>query len=193
MARPAGSMLAQFSPLLLTLVLASGSYWLARQSELGLLGMGQSTSDKLPDYYFTEFRSERYEVFTGRSALLTGNSAQHTPATDTLVISSPKAYQYEGGNTVKMHAETAFYQVEKDLITLKGNAVVVQQAPPKTTTIRADTLVSNGPQHTVSSTSKTLVEQGNRTLQTDSFTFNTESGEGQAQGKVQLIVKAPES
>lgn len=181
------SFLSQFTPAFLTLVLAGASYWLALQSELNLLGQSSELDPDLPDYYFQNFRSEEKSLKSGQTLVLSGQKAQHIPAQQALIIQQPVAIRFMDPNLKTiLSANTGSYQLEKDLVSLSGNAKVIRFAGQSKTTIETEQLSADNKGGLIYSDSMSTVRQPGRFYQSDSFSYNSNSGELNAKGQVKL-------
>lgn len=179
--------ISQFTPLLLTVILASSSYWLALQSELNLFGQKNQLPSGVPDYYFTEFKSEEIRLNNNQTLILSGIKAEHFPESDSLVIERPKAVQkLESNIRSEITARSGVYQIEDDQLTLTGQVMVSRVTPETTTQIRTEQLVADGNRNTLISETMTQVEQPGRAYRTDSFEYDNQTGEFSATGRVNL-------
>lgn len=179
--------IAQFTPLILTVVLASSSYWLALQSELNLFGQQSQLPSGVPDYYFTTFRSEEIRLDRNQTLVISGIKAEHFPENDSLVIDQPIAMKkLDSGVLSELKAQQGVYQLQSDQLSLTGQVFAKRVATDVTTVIKTEQLLANGNQNTLVSETQTSIEQPGRAYQTDSFEYDNRTGEFSASGKVNL-------
>ena len=184
------NVLSQFTPLLITVILASSSYWLALQSELNLFNQENQLPSGIPDYYFTEFRSEEVRLDKKQLLVLSGNKAEHFPENDELVIESPEAVKLlESDITSKISAQSGIYQTKNDQLTLRGQVLASRITRQGTTNIHTEQLLADGLNNILSSQTQTTVDQPGRSYTTESFEYNNQTGEFKASGKVNLLLE----
>uniref|UniRef100_UPI00258B3A62 LPS export ABC transporter periplasmic protein LptC n=1 Tax=Limnobacter sp. TaxID=2003368 RepID=UPI00258B3A62 len=93
------SFISQFVPLIVTFVLAGASYWLASQSEIDLFGTSKKADSTTIDSYINQFNLQSNDFKNNTVSMLQGQRAEHHPANDTWVISTPRIQrvQADGG------------------------------------------------------------------------------------------------
>lgn len=182
--------LAQFTPAFLTLILAGGSYWLALQSELNLFGSSTDLNPDLPDYYFGEFRSEEVNRQSGQTLVLTGRKAEHIPGQQVLLITQPTAIQfYESESRTVLSAQSGNYKTEQDVVELEGQVKVARISQGVNTTIQTDKLTTDNRNGTIYSDQTSTIKQPGRFYQSGSFSYETGSGQLEANGQIRLILE----
>ena len=185
------SAISQFAPVLLTLLLATSSYWLALQSELDLFGQKSELKPGVPDYFFSDFRIEEIKLLHNETMIVAGHSAEHFPRTGSLVIDDPVVTRHQQQVQSTLSATSGVYKIENDQLHLTGNVKARKTDSIQTTEIETEYLFVDGPVSTLTSQSRTTIKQPGRSYQANSFQYNYNTGQLEAQGAITLKLEAP--
>ncbi len=177
--------LSQCIPILLTLVLTASSYWLALQAENKLFEQNSELQASSPDYYFTHFKGEQTRPGVLESFKLSGELAQHFPASETLIIQNPVAKQIIQPNiTTEISAQQGTYLLNTEQLILSNQVQVKRNNSHDITTIETETLHLDSINSLIWGDTKVHVKQPGRNYSSQGFQYNTKSGEFKATRQV---------
>lgn len=182
--------LTQFIPVLLTLLLAAASYWLALQAETQLFRQNDALKASSPDYFFKNFKSEYTRPGHLEALKLSGDKAEHFPRTETLVIQNPVAKQIIQPDIVtKLSANRGNFFIETEQLILTQNVHVKRKHNRQITTIETEQLQLDSIHSIINSNTKATIKQPGRTYTSQRFQYNNKSGEFKATNNVALEIE----
>ncbi len=138
--RRTGDRLAIYLPVILMGLLAAGTYWLARNTPTLLGGAdAERPVSHDPDYFMRGFSVKTFDAGGRLKSEVFGTEARHYPDTDTLEIDMARIRSYgEDGALTVATAKRALSNADGSEVQLMGDAVVVRETPPGTTTPRLE-------------------------------------------------------
>ena len=187
------SLLSQFAPLLLTFLLALSSYWVALQSEKGIFGQNTGADPSKPDYFIENFQTEEHHVVKGLYSRLTGVRADHIPAQDELLISTPSAQRYQlktGSPEVRITANNARYELQKELLHLENQVHIQRDMAGQKSTLDTEKMTAELQNNLVYSDQDAHILSPGRSSKLKGFVMDTHSGDFQSKGHTSITIEA---
>ena len=174
-------------PLLLMLLLAGFSGWVAREALLATHGgAGSSPAPQKPDYFLQDFQTRSFDA-TGRAgAELSGSAMQHIPGNQTVRIVQPRLrVQDQQGALTHASADVGLSNADASNVQLFGHAVLQRQAPGQQLVVVRSSFLNIFPQtRRISSNRPSTVQQGQSMFSGDDLQMNGLDGTFTMQGSV---------
>lgn len=179
--------LSVYLPLLVMAVLASGSWWLVR-SVPELLTPESGKPVRLdPDYRLTHFSVKSFDTSGRMTREISGNSAQHYPATEAMHIEQVHIYaESESGAKMNARATQGVATDDGTQVTLTGDAYAIRHPyneSPKVE-LRSDRLVALPDEDRVTSSDPVHITRDRDVFTAATMDFNSSTGEYVLQGRV---------
>jgi lipopolysaccharide export system protein LptC len=120
---------APLFPLLLLTLLAGGTFWLERASQIGEAGRnGKNRHD--PDFIVEHFTTRRFNLEGHLQHHLSAQKMTHYPDDDTTEVSTPSLIYYGQSNPLHIDAEHAWVSKDGKEVKLIGNVQMKRPARP---------------------------------------------------------------
>jgi lipopolysaccharide export system protein LptC len=117
-----------YLPVVLIVLMALGTWWLARNTPIFRAPPPEPPVRHEPDYYMRNFALKSFDA-TGRlTTELAGAEGRHFPDTDVLEIEGARIRSYAKGQLTTATANRAYSNADGSEVQLVGNAVVVREA-----------------------------------------------------------------
>ena len=174
-------------PLLLMLLLAGFSGWVAREALLATHGgAGSPPAPQKPDYFLQDFQTRSFDAAGRAGAELSGAAMQHIPGNQTVRIEQPVLHAVEAGGVVlDAHARIGISNADASNIQLLGDAVVKRTVPGSPElSVRSDFLNIFPNAQRVLSNRPTVVQRGAMRLAGDTLDFDGVAGTLSVHGAV---------
>ena len=128
--RHAWDRLSIYLPVLLMGLLALGTWWLVRNAPQVQEPRPASAPRHEPDYVMKGFSIQSFDASGRLQSEVQGAVARHYPDTDTLAIDDVRLRSLSvDGRLVRATADRALSNADGSEVQLRGNAVVVREAP----------------------------------------------------------------
>ena len=178
--------LSTLLPLLLMLLLAGFSWWVAQQALRALHGGEQASPPQQPDYFLRDFRSRSYGADGSPGALLSGAAMRHIPGDQTVRVEQPVLHAVDAhGVVLDARARAGISNADGSNIQLFGSALVQRQVPGKPLlSIRSNFLNIFPNAQRISSNQPSVVQRGAMRLAGDALQFDGLAGTLAVQGGV---------
>ena len=174
-------------PLLLMLLLAGFSGWVAREALLATHGgAGSPPAPQKPDYFLRDFQTRSFDA-TGRAgAELSGAAMQHIPGNQTVRIVEPRLrVQDPQGALTHASADVGLSNADASNVQLFGHAMLQRQAPGKPLVVVRSSFLNIFPQtRRITSNRPSTVQQGRSVFSGDDLQMNGLDGTFTMQGAV---------
>lgn len=179
--------LSVYLPLLVMALLASGSWWLVRSMPELITPESDKTVRLDPDYRLTLFSVKSFDSSGRMTREVSGNNAQHYPATEALHIDQIRIYA-ESESGAKMNARAAQGVATDDgtRVTLTGNAYAIRH-PYNTSPrveLRGERLVALPDDDRVTSSDPVQITRERDVFTAATMDFNSSTAEYVLQGRV---------
>ena len=173
-------------PLLLMLLLAGFSWWVAQQALRALRGSEPAAPPQQPDYFLRDFRTRSFDSNGLPGALLSGAAMRHIPGDQTVRIEQPVLHAVEAGGVVlDAHERIGISNADASNIQLLGDAVVKRTVPGSPElSVRSDFLNIFPNAQRVLSNRPTVVQRGAMRLAGDTLDFDGVAGTLSVHGAV---------
>ena len=180
-----------YLPLFLFAILALGSWWLVRSvPELMPPGVDAQLRQD-PDYRLDQFRVKSFDA-TGRlTREISGQSATHYPATQSLHIEGVRILaENEAGTRLTAQAKKGISREAEQQVTLSGDAIAVRQADAQSPRIelRGETLTVWLEEERLVSDQPVRITHGADVFSAQTMNFDTRSGQYELQGRVRAVL-----
>ena len=177
-------------PLLLMLLLAGFSWWVAQQALHALRGREPAAPPQEPDYFLRDFQTRSFDADGRPGALLSGAAMRHIPGDQTVRIEQPVLHVVESGGVVlDARARAGISNADASNIQLLGDAVVQRRAPgAPELSVRSDFLNVFPNTQRVQSNRPTVVQRGAMRLEGDALDFDGIAGTLSVRGAVRATV-----
>jgi lipopolysaccharide export system protein LptC len=117
-----------YLPVLLIVLMALGTWWLARNTPIFRAPPPEQPVRHDPDYFMRNFALKSFDA-TGRlTTEVAGAEGRHFPDTDVLEIDGARIRSYAKGQLTTATANRAYSNADGSEVQLVGNAVVVREA-----------------------------------------------------------------
>ncbi len=117
-----------YLPVVLIVLMALGTWWLARNTPVFSAPTPEEPVRKDPDYFLVNFALKSFDA-TGRlTTEVAGAEGRHFPDTDVLEIDGARIRSYAKGQLTTATANRAYSNADGSEVQLVGNAVVVREA-----------------------------------------------------------------
>lgn len=185
------SLISQFVPLIVTFVLAGASYWLAAQSEIDLFGLSKKADSTTIDSYINQFNLQSKDFKNNTVSMLQGQRAEHHPANDTWVISTPRIQRVQAdGGLLTGQADQALYMPKNDRIDLNQNVRIHSVSGGVPTDIETAHLEIDQSKNTVSTRFPVKGTRPGQTFTANGVVMNQTTGEIETQGNTNIRIEA---
>lgn len=180
-----------YLPLILFAILALGSWWLVRSvPELILPGIDAQLRQD-PDFRLDQFTVKSFDT-TGRlTREVSGQSATHFPATQSLHIEDVRILaENELGTRLTAQAIKGVSREDLQQVTLTGDAIAVRQADAQSPRVelRGETLTAWLEEERLVSDQPVRITRGVDVFSAQTMNFDTRSGQYELQGRVRAVL-----
>jgi lipopolysaccharide export system protein LptC len=179
--------LSVYLPMVVMALLASGSWWLVRSVPELLTQTANKTVRQEPDYRLADFSVKSFDAHGRLTREVSGDTAQHYPATEALHIAQVRIYaQGESGTQMNARAMQGIATDDGKQVTLIGDAYAIQH-PHDTTPqveLRGARLVALPDEDRVVSADPVHITRGRDVFTAETMDFNSNTGEYLLQGRV---------
>lgn len=179
--------LSVYLPMVVMALLASGSWWLVRSVPELLTQTANKTVRHEPDYRLADFSVKSFDAHGRLTREVSGDTAQHYPATEALHIAQVRIYaQGESGTQMNARAMQGIATDDGKQVTLIGDAYAIQH-PHDTTPqveLRGARLVALPDEDRVVSADPVHITRGRDVFTAETMDFNSNTGEYLLQGRV---------
>jgi lipopolysaccharide export system protein LptC len=117
-----------YLPVVILVLLALGTWWLARNTPVFAPPAAESPPKHEPDYYLRNFAVKNFDASGALSSEIAGQEARHFPDTDVLEIDGARIRSFKLGRYTTATANRAYSNGDGSEVQLVGNAVVVREA-----------------------------------------------------------------
>ena len=117
-----------YLPMLLVVVLALGTWWLARNTPDATLPADAAPVTHEPDYYMRNFAVKNFDATGQLRNEIAGTQGQHYPDTDILEIDQARIRSFKANQLTTATAKKAYSNADGSEVQLVGDAVVVREA-----------------------------------------------------------------
>ncbi len=197
-------LLSAYLPLLLMALLASGTWWLVKNTPVPSQANAASTPRHEPDYAMTQFTVQRFLPEGSMRLQVEGNALRHYPDTDTLEIDQARVRSWgpDGRETVAT-ARLAQSNADGSEVQLSGGARVTRQAltspalpgsafkPDDAIEFKGEFLHAFFKAQRVQSHLPVTVTRGRTVMRADSFEYDNVAGVLLLKGRVRASFAAP--
>jgi lipopolysaccharide export system protein LptC len=179
--------LSIYLPLIVMALLASGSWWLVRSVPALIIPEANKPVRQDPDYRLGDFSVKSFNATGRMTREVTGDKAQHYPATEALHIDQVRIYA-ENDNGARMNARSEKGVATDDgtQVTLIGNAYAIkhpQETRPQIE-LRGERLVALPDEDRVVSADPVQITRDRDVFTGNTMDFNSNTGEHVLQGRV---------
>ncbi len=178
-------------PLLLTALLAGGSYWLAWLTGLQGWSDAPKGSQTTPDYFIENFTLKRVSLQDTKRSELHGKRIEHIPNLDTVTVTSPRFdNELSGGPHLQAWSDTGTYSNQTGQLLMTAN-VQVRREPPtgEVTVVKTQRLDMDTDNQVAWMPEGADVQRGLGThITSQTMRVNNLEGVMQANGRVKMII-----
>lgn len=191
-------LISAYLPLLLMALLASGTWWLVKNTPLAEDAKNRPAPRHVPDYLMQNFEIQRIGADGRLKLLISGGSLRHYPDTDTVEIDDARirAMAPDGGIAL-IEARRALSNADGSDLQLSGG-VLLRRLPPNAADGAAALLEVRGEfiqvlanAEVIRSNLPVTVRQGGTTLQAQAFEYRHLSGQLDLKGRTQGRFESP--
>ena len=180
-----------YLPLFLFAILALGSWWLVRSvPELVPPGIDPQLRQD-PDFRLDQFTVKSFDA-TGRlTREVSGQSATHFPATQSLHIQGVRILaENELGTRLTAQAKQGISREVQQQVTLSGDAIAVRQADAQSPRVelRGESLTAWLEEERLVSDQPVRITRGADVFSAQTLNFDTRSGQYELQGRVHAVL-----
>ena len=180
-----------YLPLFLFAILALGSWWLVRSvPELMSPGIDPKLRQD-PDFRLDQFTVKSFDASGRLTREISGQSATHFPATQSLHIEGVRilAENNEGTRLTAQAKKGVSREAEQQVI-LTGDAIAVRQADAQSPRVelRGETLTAWLEQERLVSDQPVRITRGADVFSAQTLNFDTRSGQYELQGRVRAVL-----
>ncbi|MEY3611307.1 MAG: hypothetical protein RJB14_1029 [Pseudomonadota bacterium] len=182
-----------YLPLFLFAILALGSWWLVR-SVPDLMPPGidpQLRQD--PDFRLDQFTVKSFDASGRLTREISGQSATHFPATQSLHIDGVRILaENEVGTRLTAQAHKGISREAEKQVILTGDAMAIRAADKTSARIelRGETLTAWLEQERLVSDQPVRITRGADVISAQTLNFDTRSGHYELQGRVRAVLSA---
>ncbi len=120
--------LSMYLPIAMIVVLALGTWWLARNTPVFSPSAPEAPAKHEPDYFMRNFAVKNFDAAGLLKSEVAGAEARHFPDTDVLEIDAARIRSFKEGRLTTATANRAYSNGDGSEVQLVGNAVVVREA-----------------------------------------------------------------
>lgn len=179
--------LSVYLPLIMMVLLASGSWWLARSVPELLPTPTNKPVRQDPDYRLVDFSVKSFDKSGRVTREVSGDKAQHYPATKALNIDQIRIYvESETGATMNAKAVQGIATDDGTRVTLIGDAYAIRH-PHGTNAqveLRGERLEALPDEDRLVSSDPVQITRDRDVFTADTMNFNSNTGEYLLQGRV---------
>jgi lipopolysaccharide export system protein LptC len=187
-----------YLPIVMMLLLALGSWWLARNTPEAAQASPQLPQRQDPDYYLTRFSVKNFDPQGQLVSEILGEKARHFPITDLLEIEGARFRSSRGSRVTTGQSDRAYSNADGSELQLVGNARVVQEPLrdaqgrelPRLE-IRSDFLHAFLRTEQIKSDRPVTIMRGADQFNGDRLLFNKIDGVVQLDGRVRVLLNPP--
>lgn len=183
--------LTMYLPLFLFAILALGSWWLVRSvPELIPPGLDPQLRQD-PDFRLDQFTVKSFDASGRLTREISGQSATHFPATQSLHIKGVRIMaENEVGTRLKAQAQKGISREAEQQVTLSGEAMAVRQADKNSprVVLRGETLTAWLEEERLVSDQPVRITRGTDVYSAQTMNFDTRSGQYELQGQVRALL-----
>lgn len=180
-----------YLPLFLFAILALGSWWLVRSvPELMPPGIDPQLR-KDPDFRLDQFTVKSFDASGRLTREISGQSATHFPATQSLHIEGVRILaENEAGTRLTAQAKKGISREAEQQVTLSGDAIAVRQADAQSPRVelRGETLTAWLEEERLVSDQPVRITRGADVFSAQTLNFDTRSGQYELQGRVRAVL-----
>ena len=180
--------LSVYLPMIVMALLASGSWWLVRSvPELLMPAVNKAVREE-PDYRLENFTVKSFDVSGRMTREVSGDKAQHYPASETLDIEQIRIYaENETGKILNARSRQGLATDDGKQVTLIGDASAIRQAfdTSPQLELRGQRLVALPDDDRVVSSDPVQITRDRDVFTAQTMDFNTNTGEYLLKGRVQ--------
>ena len=180
-----------YLPLFLFAILALGSWWLVRSvPELMPPGIDPQLRQD-PDFRLGQFTVKSFDASGRLTREISGQSATHFPATQSLHIEGVRILaENELGTRMTAQAKKGISREPEQQVTLSGEATAVRQADKQgpRVELRGETLTAWLQEERLVSDQPVRITRGNDVFSAQTMNFDVRSGQYELQGQVRAVL-----
>ena len=179
--------LSVYLPLIVLALLASGSWWLVRSVPSLINPEALKAVRQDPDYRLADFSVKSFDADGRVTREVTGEKAQHFPATEDLHIEEVRIFaQSDGGARMNALAKQGIATDDGAKVTLIGDAHAIKhaQADRPQMELRGERLVALPDEDRVVSDDPVNITRDRDVFTANTMNFNSNTGEYVLQGRV---------
>lgn len=120
--------LSMYLPIAMIVVLALGTWWLARNTPVFSPTAPEAAPKHEPDYFMRNFAIKNFDAAGLLKSEVAGAEARHFPDTDVMEIDVARIRSFKEGRLTTATANRAYSNGDGSEVQLVGNAVVVREA-----------------------------------------------------------------
>ena len=180
--------LSVYLPMIVMALLASGSWWLVRSAPELLMPAVNKAVREEPDYRLENFTVKSFDVSGRMTREVSGDKAQHYPASETLDIEQIRIYaENETGKILNARSRQGLATDDGKQVTLIGDASAIRQAfdTSPQLELRGQRLVALPDDDRVVSSDPVQITRDRDVFTAQTMDFNTNTGEYLLKGRVQ--------
>ena len=199
MLRDAFDRLTIYLPIILTAVLALGTYWLVRNAPKLMESRPAAPVTHDPDYFMRGFVVKRYFPNGDLRSELRGKEGRHYPDTDTLEVDEVRVRTISPqGLVTRASANRGLSNGDASEVQLFGNATVVREAakgpdgePIPRLEFRGEFLHAFTDAERVSSNKPVVLTRGDDQFTADAMDYDKITGVANLRGRVRGVIQPP--
>jgi lipopolysaccharide export system protein LptC len=119
-----------YLPVVLIVLLALGTWWLARNTPVFSAPVPEQAAKHEPDYFMRDFAVKNFDAAGLLQSEVAGTEGRHFADTDVLEIDSARIRSFKPGQLTTATANRAYSNGDGSEVQLVGNAVVVREPAP---------------------------------------------------------------
>lgn len=119
---------SMYLPIAMIVLLALGTWWLARNTPVFAPSAPEAAPKHEPDYFMRNFAVKNFDAAGLLKSEVAGTEARHFPDTDVLEIDAARIRSFKDGRLTTATAKRAYSNGDGSEVQLVGNAVVVREA-----------------------------------------------------------------
>jgi lipopolysaccharide export system protein LptC len=120
--------ITMYLPVVMIVLLALGTWWLARNTPVFAPQAVEAPPKHEPDYYMRNFAVKNFNAAGQLVSELAGNETRHYPDTDVLEIDGARILSFKQGRITTATANRAYSNGDGSEVQLVGNAIIVREA-----------------------------------------------------------------
>ena len=180
-----------YLPLFLFAILALGSWWLVRSvPELMPPGLDPQLRQD-PDFRLGQFTVKSFDASGRLTREISGQSATHFPATQSLHIEGVRILvENELGTRMTAQAKKGISREPEQQVTLSGDVMAVRQADQQSPRVemRGEALTAWLEEERLVSDQPVRITRGTDVFSAQTMNFDTRSGQYELQGRVRAVL-----